>query len=428
MILEKTILSELLRLQTYREQADVLSELNLDLFTDPINRNFLEICAKVLFSQKKAIDEIVIYSEAAEGKGVSPIYLSELQTLAVDASKIWTHIQQIKERTYANKVKSVIGSSLKEIKETASFTEFEEKKNDLIINLSGMDLETESQFVKPYPIIELIEENIQKKKQLEGHSWGLTDLDNYTSGIVTPRLIVVGGLKKTGKSRFIINTMIELYHNNVPSFFLSLEMPEYEVVKLLISRFSGVPEPKLRNGALISNDEKVKFEYAKKNINWDLLNIECIGNLSLNQTMNRVRRYSRMQKESVLFIDYLQRIQHDRSRQAQELEKISIAIADSTREFGIPIILLSQLSNAAERDGASIGTLKGSGAIGEAADVILLLDSLYRRNKADENKNKMDCYIEQRYGDSGKIELETDLSWCKFADRTYFPRFDEPPI
>ena len=99
---------------------------------------------------------------------------------------------------------------------------------------------------------------------------------------------------------------------------------------------------------------------------------------------------------------------------------ISVAIADATREYNMPVILLSQLSNFAEREGASIGALKGSGGIGEAADVILLLDNLYRKNKSEENKNKMDIYIEQRYGDSGKIELATDLSWCRFADKTHF--------
>lgn len=428
MILEKTILAEFMRLGTYREQADVLSELNLDLFTDPKHKNFLEISAKVLFSQKKAIDELAMYSAAAKNKGIAAVFLSELQSLALDASKIWTHIQQLKERHYATKVKALIDDKIHGLKDAASFIEFEERKNELIASLSGLDFGADSQFIKPQLIIELIEENIKKKKQLEGHSWGLTDLDNYTSGIVSPRLIVVGGLKKTGKSRFIINTMIELYHNNIPSFFLSLEMPEYEVVKLLISRFSGVPEPKLRNGALISNDEKAKFEYAKKHMSWELLNVECVSNISLGGVMSRIRRYSHIYKENVIFIDYLQRINHDRNKQAQELEKIAIAIADATREFNVPIILLSQLSNLAEREGASIGALKGSGGIGEAADVILLLDNLYRRNKAEENKNKMDCYIEQRYGDSGKIELETDLSWCRFADRAYFPKPNEPPI
>lgn len=57
-----------------------------------------------------------------------------------------------------------------------------------------------------------------------------------------------------------------------------------------------------------------------------------------------------------------------------------------------------------------------SGGIGESADVILLLDNPYRRDKSEINKNKMDIYIEQRYGDSGRISLSTDLGICKFSD------------
>ena len=55
-----------------------------------------------------------------------------------------------------------------------------------------------------------------------------------------------------------------------------------------------------------------------------------------------------------------------------------------------------------------------SGGIGEAADAILLFDNLYRRTKNENDKNKIDLYIEQRYGDSGKIELWSDLGSCRF--------------
>jgi len=55
-----------------------------------------------------------------------------------------------------------------------------------------------------------------------------------------------------------------------------------------------------------------------------------------------------------------------------------------------------------------------SGGIGEAADSIILFDNLYRRTKNENDKNKIDLYFEQRYGDSGRLQIEADLGSCRF--------------
>lgn len=55
-----------------------------------------------------------------------------------------------------------------------------------------------------------------------------------------------------------------------------------------------------------------------------------------------------------------------------------------------------------------------SGGIGEAADVIFLFDNLYRRTKEENDRNKVDVYIEQRHGDSGLAHLWADLGSCRF--------------
>ena len=108
----------------------------------------------------------------------------------------------------------------------------------------------------------------------------------------------------------------------------------------------------------------------------------------------------------VICIDYIQRISHNRNNQAQELEDISIKLADAAR----------QLNAAGEREIPNMGHLKGSGGIGESADTILLLDNLYRRTKKDDDKNRIDIYIEQRHGDSGVLKIQSDLGSCQFRN------------
>ena len=69
-----------------------------------------------------------------------------------------------------------------------------------------------------------------------------------------------------------------------------------------------------------------------------------------------------------------------------------------------------------EKETPNMGHLKGSGGIGEAADVIFLFDNLYRRTKKEDDKNKVDIYIEQRHGDSGLAHLWSDLGSCRFGN------------
>jgi replicative DNA helicase len=195
-------------------------------------------------------------------------------------------------------------------------------------------------------------------------------------------------------------------------------MPGYELTKQTISRFAEIPEPYLRAKSFMNQEQRVKYENVKKEINWDLLPTEVATGLDVYQVIGRIRRYAKLYPGSIVFIDYLQRIKHDRNKQSFELENISNLIADATRENNITVVLLSQLSNAAEiSQEPSIGHLKGSGGIGESADTVILMDNIYRRDKRDESqRGVIQLLLEQRYGDSGKIKILSDLSCCKFYD------------
>jgi replicative DNA helicase len=196
---------------------------------------------------------------------------------------------------------------------------------------------------------------------------------------------------------------------------MSLEMPGYEVTKLLYATMMGVNDLRLRSSSNMSREEKSLFEATQ--INEMLLGIECKSGLNLPQVIKRIVRYSRMGYK-IIFIDYLQRIAHNRNNQASELEDICIKIADAARQNNIAIVLLSQLNAMAEREAPNMGQLKGSGGIGETADTIILFDNLYRRTKHDADKGKIDLYLEQRYGDSGKLTIFADLGSCSFRDLT----------
>lgn len=414
--LEKHILGEFINLSNYQEQVDVMMEIGAKYFTDKSAIKLLELFSKVLFEKKTQINFTTVYSQVRQIEELEIQDFIDIATNYKPEGNINLYIALLKERKYKGDITKIIDYALGKIGSAVTLDEINAYKDEMMMEVNRIGFEDRSEFIEPFEYINKIENNLEKGSSIEGYEWGINYLDATTSGIVTPRLYVLGGLKKTGKSRFVINTMLNLYKQKIPSVFLSLEMPAYEVTKLLISRYAYIPEQHLRGMGIITKEEKSLFKQAKDTIDWAFLNVECASRLNLGQVISRIRRYSKLFNKPVVFIDYLQRIEHDRNRQAQELEKISVAIADATREFNVPIVLLSQLSNLAERDGVSIGALKGSGGIGESADTIILLENLYRKQKLDENKNKMDIYVEQRYGDSAKFTVYTDLATCNFAD------------
>ncbi len=411
--IEKRIIGKLLLPGTPKERKiDVICNLNEDLFLDAKYKDFLKSINKLLLEDKNP-DNVLLYQTFQGKYQVLDIYnltenLSSFEGIEFD-------IEILKENKYKRELNSVIDKYQKEIKSGSFVKDIDELKDNLIADLTSLTIDEKSEFIKISEYTDKIKEQLGTNKSIEGYSWGLNKLDVWTSGIVQPRLYIIGGLKKSGKTRFVIYLLTVLHNAEIQTAFLSMEMPGYEITKLLHASFMGMNDLRLRGGSSLTTEEKYLFENTV--INEILFGIECKSGLNLPQVLKRIKRYAKMGYK-VIFIDYLQRIKHNRNNSANELEEISNSIADAARQNNVAIILLSQLNATAEnpREVPNMGSLKGSGGIGEAGDCILLFDNLYRRTKNENEKNQIDIYIEQRYGDSGKHSIKADLGSCKFYE------------
>ena len=545
--LEKIVLSELINLDYPEIFMDAIILIEKIKFE---NQDYQQIfgAIRTLALQNKEIDLISLMNNCPniDLSVMRPLLMGEV----VNPSLFLAHIEYLRDRDYKKEMLGRINKSLKLIKTGQSAIDLDEVKNGLIADLSTLTKDDKAEFENISEYKKQIEEQIKSNKEIEGFSWGITDLDKWTSGIVLPRVYVIGGLKKSGKTRFLIHTIRQLHEQQIPVVFQSMEMPAYEVTKLLHASFTGLNDMRFRSSSTLKYEELQAFKEVE--IDQRLLGLECKAGLKLDQLLSRIRRYARMGFK-IVFIDYLQRIVHDRNKQAQELEDISIKLADSARQNNIALILLSQLNALGERETPNMGHLKGcveentlidgvpikeyypnktdtaissfdtntkvrmnkkpskvidsgmkecfeittksgkkiivsgttklytdkekwqdladiavgekivvdmiekkkdsflldgivsiksvgkrqtydftvpetncffangvlchnSGGIGEAADVIFLFDNLYRRTKKDNDKNKIDIYIEQRHGDSGLIHLWSDLGSCNFKN------------
>jgi len=395
-------------------KLDALCEVSEDLFLSESNKEIIRGISKLLISGEDC-NQLNLYSIGIK----SILEFDTTKYLNSNIKNLPQYVMSLKYEKYKRDLVKTVSDNLLLFKKGAYYSDLEDVKNGLIADLSNLTIYEKSKFVNIGIVTEEIKSQLNGENKIEGYSWGVEIIDKWTSGIVIPRMYVIGGLKKSGKSRFLIHVFKELYNQNIKSAFISMEMPERDVVKLLHASMIGINDLKFRSGSFMPREERQMFE--ENIIDEKLFGIECKGGLKKSQILSRIRRLAKMGFK-VIGIDYIQRIKMDSANRANELEDISTAIADACRTNNVAVILLSQFNASAENphEPPNMGSLKGSGGIGEAPDVIMLLDNLYRRTKNDTDKNLMDIYFEQRYGDSGKIQIITDLGCCSFKDLAKF--------
>ena len=112
-------------------------------------------------------------------------------------------------------------------------------------------------------------------------------------------------------------------------------------------------------------------------------------NLELNNIRSRLRKIlTNQNKEAIVIIDYLQLMKSNLKleNRVQEISYITRDLKIIAKEFGIPIILLSQLSRNVEtriNKRPMLSDLRESGSIEQDADVVIMI---YREDYYNENQ------------------------------------------
>jgi replicative DNA helicase len=420
--IEQKLLGEMLITGLSDEVADAAMDImREEFFTIDENKKLFQVIKSLWIERVKA-DTVAVYTRSKEmGYNVNLAYVSELSRNIASTANMDHTAKILAERWYKRSMKERLEKAAKEINIDMDVDALDVIKLKIIEDLGKLDIMGGVTLMDLPKAFKYLDKNIESTEQkIEGYSWGLLELDELTSGIRLPTMVVVGALKKAGKTRFAIFLRRVLFEQGVVSPFLSMEVPPYELTKLTMASFMNVNDIKFRPG-MMSIEEKKKYystkaimlkEFEKK------LPTECISGLSIVQVIKRIKYFAKRYPRCVIIIDYMQRIEHNEKIQAQEFERFARQIADVTRKLGVAVILLSQLRNEADSPDItpSVSHLKGSGGIAEAADIILILDNIARRTKDEEKKKDMDIYVEQRYGEPKTIHVGVDLGRCAFLN------------
>jgi replicative DNA helicase len=270
---------------------------------------------------------------------------------------------------------------------------------------------------------ERLEKIFREGKSITGVSTGYTELDKLLSGLQPSELLILAARPSQGKTALALNFAENIsIRAGRPVAFFSLEMSKESLLQRLVASVAQIDAHKFRSGHLSREDWRRMTE-ALGTISNAPLWIDDAGSTSVLEIGAKARRLKREKGLSLVVVDYLQLIT-GRGRfgnRQEEVSSISRALKGLAKELQIPVLVLSQLTRAPEREerGPQLSDLRESGAIEQDADVVMFI---YRPHWS-----KMDASPEER--DQAEIQVAKQRNGptdkVRFVFRSRLTRFEE---
>ena len=270
---------------------------------------------------------------------------------------------------------------------------------------------------------ERLERIFREGKSITGVSTGYAELDKLLSGLQNSELVILAARPSQGKTALALNLAENIaIRAGMPVAVFSLEMSKESLLQRLVASVAQIDAHKFRTGHLSREDWRRMTE-ALGTISSAPLWIDDAGSTSVLEIGAKARRLKRDKGLSLLIVDYLQLITargRFNSRQ-EEVASISRGLKGLAKELQIPVLVLSQLTRAPEREerGPQLSDLRESGAIEQDADVVMFI---YRPHWS-----KMDASPEER--DQAEIQVAKQRNGptdkVRFVFRSRLTRFEE---
>src|SRR5437879_4633757 len=224
---------------------------------------------------------------------------------------------------------------------------------------------------------ERLEKIFTEGKRVTGISTGYAQLDNLTSGLQPSELIILAARPSMGKTSLALNIAENVaLRQQAPVAIFSLEMSKESLLMRLLASLARVDAHRFRTGHLRREDWR-EMTQALAQLAASPLWIDDSGSATVTEIGAKARRMKRDRGLSLLIVDYLQLIaaRGRFSNRNEEVSSITRGLKALAKELKVPVLVLSQLTRAPEREERSpqLADLRESGAIEQDADVVLCI-------------------------------------------------------
>lgn len=223
---------------------------------------------------------------------------------------------------------------------------------------------------------------------------GLFGLDRFLDGgLLKKEMVVLGGFTGSGKSFLAGQWARHISSNGYKTIYFSLEISNETLLSRLIGQESGVKATKIMCDRL-SPEEKEKVIVAKGKLatSTPFLHIaDCYYKLE------DIKKIVTQYKYEFVVIDFIQNVITNKKDEYSSMTYISLELQRLAKEANCCILILSQLSNSANK-AEGLLEYKGSGGIAMVADLgFFLVREKYPSNKLSLQlrKNRRGMYADK---------------------------------
>lgn len=204
----------------------------------------------------------------------------------------------------------------------------------------------------------------------------------------------------------------------------SLEMPKEQVAMRMVCSEARVDVGRFRQGNLYADDWQ-RLTEAGRTLAELPIKIDDTGGITLLEARSKVTRLraewaKRGIKLGLVIVDYLQLMSGPGDNREGEVSAISRGLKKLAKDFGVPVIALSQLNRGVETRASKnkrpqLSDLRESGAVEQDSDTVIFIyrDEYYDKETKDRGIAEI-IIAKQRNGPTGTVRTRFISSYTRF--------------
>lgn len=254
---------------------------------------------------------------------------------------------------------------------------------------------------------DLLELVMQPLPKAQAH-YPYLGLNQMTGGIRQQEMVVVTAGSGLGKSQFMREVIWQLLcetQDNIGVMFLeeSVKRTALSIMSLAVNKPLHLSEVEI--------DDKQKREAFDKTLGTHRLYFyDCFGSTAIDNIINRVRYFAKGLNCRYILLDHVSIVVSDQAHgdERKAIDEIMTKLRMIVQETGVCLFVVSHLrrpDGKGHEEGAatSLNQLRGSGSIGQLADMVLGLERAAQHEDPIERNTTRVRVIKNRYsGETGK--------------------------
>ena len=386
-----------------QRSVERLKNMQIEDFTEPEHR---VLYSAIVESDAKGlpVDMVAMHTVLSEQNKLEMIggtgYLMQLINAVPTTANMMTYVRLVQECTARRKLKE-IGEEL--IRESGYLdSEVDGIREKAALSVRDVKGTGSVKLISQGEAVMKTFEKMDKAQKKEGQTndriqTGIKPLDKMTGGLSGSKLMIIGARPSVGKSIFAMTICMNAAKQGKKVLYISLEMEDDELLEREFAAESLVPLTE------ITSDEISPDSWLKLAESLPKLSNRPIYYCTEIHFVEEVRKAAFNLYENggldLICVDYIQLLKTTQKRNSrqEEVADISRGLKWLAQELKIPVIALSQLNRASQKEKRppTMAEARESGAIEQDANIFLLLHDPDTSELKNEDLRRLSSNLEK---------------------------------